>query len=70
MFTSSTLVTLLAVLPSRAAETTVFPGAKWTEATPESQGVDGAKLKEAAELLARTVGADGARELVVIRHGG
>jgi hypothetical protein len=31
--------------------------------------VDSAKLNEAAELLARTVGADGARELVVIRHG-
>jgi CubicO group peptidase (beta-lactamase class C family) len=63
------LITLLAILPSRAAETTVFPGADWAEATPESQGVDSAKLKEAAELLARTAGADGARELVVIRHG-
>ena len=31
--------------------------------------MDRAKLNEAAELLARTVGADGARELVVIRHG-
>ena len=63
------LVALLAVLPCRAGETTVFPGARWTEATPESQGVDGAKLNEAGELLARTVGSDGARELVVIRHG-
>jgi CubicO group peptidase (beta-lactamase class C family) len=63
------LVMLQGALPSRAAETAVVPGAKWTEATPESQGVDGAKLREAAELLARTVGADGVRELVVIRHG-
>ena len=63
------LLTLLVALPSRAAETTVFPGAKWTKATPESQGMDRSKLKEAAELPARTVGADGARELVIIRHG-
>lgn len=64
-----TSLILLTALPGHAAETTAFPGAKWTEATPESQGVDGAKLREAAELLARTVGADAARELVVIRHG-
>lgn len=64
-----TVVTLLAVLPCHAAETTVFPDAKWTKATPESQGVDSAKLNKAAELLACTVGADGTRELVVVRHG-
>jgi CubicO group peptidase (beta-lactamase class C family) len=58
-----------AAMPCHAAEATVFPGSQWAEATPESQGVDSAKLNEAAELLARTVGADGARELVVIRHG-
>jgi len=69
-FTSlSLLVTafmLLAAMRCHAAEATVFPGAKWAEATTESQGVDSAKLNEAAESLARTVGADGARELVVI----
>lgn len=64
-----TTALLLVALPCLAAEPAVFPGAKWAEATPESQGVDGAKLNEAAALLARTVGADGARELVVIRHG-
>lgn len=41
----------------------------WIEATPESQGVDSAKLQKAVELLAGTVGSDGARELVIIRHG-
>ena len=60
---------LLEALCCHAAETAVFPAAEWAEATPQSQGVDSAKLNEAAELLARTVGADGARELVVIRHG-
>jgi CubicO group peptidase (beta-lactamase class C family) len=64
-----TLLTLLAGLPGRAAETTIFPDTRWAEAAPESQGVDGAKLNEAAELLARTVGTDKTRELVIIRHG-
>lgn len=64
-----TAFTLLAPMPCHATEATVFPSAVWAEATPESQGVDSAKLNEAAELLARTVGADGARELVVIRRG-
>ena len=50
---------LLEALCCHAAETTVFPAAEWAEATPESQGVDSAKLNDAAELLARTVGADG-----------
>jgi CubicO group peptidase (beta-lactamase class C family) len=49
--------------------TSVFPGSQWEEATPQSQGVDSAKLREAVELLSGTVGADGARELVIIRHG-
>ena len=54
-----TVFLLLGALSCHAAEATVFPGAKWAEATPESQGVDSAKLNEAAELLARAVGADG-----------
>ena len=33
-----------------AAPTRVFPGARWEEATPESQGVGSAKVKDAAEL--------------------
>lgn len=64
-----TVAMLLGAPPCRAAETTVFPGAEWTEATPESQGVDSARLHEALEMLAGAVGADGVRELVVIRHG-
>ncbi len=64
-----TLIALLAGPPYPAAEGTVFPDAQWAEATPESQGVDGAKLNEAVELLAGTVGSDATRELVIIRHG-
>ena len=47
----------------------VFPGKEWETASPESQGVDPAKLQEAVSLLGRTVGADGTRELVIIRNG-
>jgi CubicO group peptidase (beta-lactamase class C family) len=63
---------ILAVLIGRlaiATPETVFPGAAWEEATPESQGVDGRLLDEAAAMLEHTVGRDGARELVVIRNG-
>ncbi len=52
-----------------SAQPGVFPGRDWAQATPESQGVDPAKLKTAVELLDKTVGSDGARELVIIRNG-
>jgi CubicO group peptidase (beta-lactamase class C family) len=54
---------------SAAATALIFPGAQWEEATPESQGVDSEKLEKGVNLLARTVGSDGARELVIIRNG-
>jgi len=44
-----------------AAET-VFPSQDWQEATPESQGIDSARLKAAAEAL-------GVPQLVVARNG-
>src|SRR5262245_16025494 len=47
----------------------VFPGTNWIEATPESQGLDAAKLKKAIAHLEAHTGKDGARELVVIRNG-
>ncbi|HRZ94752.1 MAG TPA: serine hydrolase, partial [Candidatus Paceibacterota bacterium] len=47
----------------------VFPGARWQEAAPESQGVDARKLEDGIALLGRTVGANGVRELVIIRDG-
>ncbi|MSU49119.1 MAG: hypothetical protein EXS37_08560 [Opitutus sp.] len=51
------------------ATTSVFPGKDWEIATPESQGVDAAKLQVAVAHLEKTIGKDGVRELVVIRHG-
>lgn len=59
---------LLALVAVRAAEV-VFPGATWERATAESQGLDGAKLQAAVTRLDKTIGKDGVRELVVVRHG-
>jgi CubicO group peptidase (beta-lactamase class C family) len=60
----------LAAYGARAddAPTSIFPGERWTEATPESQGVNSHKLQAAVEVL-DAVGEDEAREVVLIRHG-
>jgi len=47
----------------------VFPGKDWEEATPESQGLDSAKLAAAVRYLGSNSGRDDIRELVVIRNG-
>ena len=52
-----------------AADDMVFPGTNWIETTPESQGLDSARLKKAAAHLEAHTGKDGARELVIIRNG-
>ena len=67
--TTTALLSATAGLEAEPTSSDVFPGTDWQEATPESQGVNSGKLKEAVELLAGTVGKDRARELVVIRHG-
>ena len=46
-----------------------FPGKDWQEATPESQAVDAAKLKQAVAYMDANFGSEGARELVVVRNG-
>jgi CubicO group peptidase (beta-lactamase class C family) len=47
----------------------VFPGSDWEERTPESQGVDTAKLNKAVDYLHARAGGAGASEVVVIRNG-
>jgi CubicO group peptidase (beta-lactamase class C family) len=46
-----------------------FPAQEWEETTPESQGMDSEKLREAIEFLRNESGRDGVRELVIARHG-
>jgi len=47
----------------------VFPGKQWLQATPESQGVDSAKLEAAVEYLRQNSGPNGVNELVIVRDG-
>ena len=64
------LVVLLALsLEAKAGRGMAFPGKDWKEATPESQGIDSAKLNAAISYLKNNSGRDGVRELVVIRNG-
>ena len=63
------LVSALLLTSCRTAPPAVFPGDDWTEAAPESQGMDSAKLREALDWLAAHTGANGTTETVVIRHG-
>jgi CubicO group peptidase (beta-lactamase class C family) len=53
-----------------AAETrSVFPGDAWQTATPESQGVDSAKLRNALDYLRAHSGGVGTDETVIVRNG-
>ncbi|MCU0915928.1 MAG: beta-lactamase family protein, partial [Planctomycetes bacterium] len=45
------------------------PAQDWQQATPESQGLDSARLQMAADYLRDNAGPDGANELAIIRHG-
>jgi CubicO group peptidase (beta-lactamase class C family) len=47
----------------------VFPSAQWSEASPESQGVDSAKLRAAVDYMDKHFGSEGARELAIVRNG-
>jgi len=49
---------------------TVFPGARWAERSPESQGVDPAKLQAALSYLAsRPGGSAQISEMAIVRNG-
>ncbi|UCD51373.1 MAG: serine hydrolase [Phycisphaerales bacterium] len=64
-------VLLLAVTCALAepSNSMAFPGAAWDEATPESQGIDSAKLQTAVDYLREHVGSNGAKRLLIIRNG-
>src|SRR5688500_14689232 len=51
-----------------AAEMT-FPGVQWEEVSPETAGLNSAKLRETVRHLEANTGGDGARELVIVRNG-
>jgi len=47
----------------------IFPGREWRQATPEAQGMDSVKLKQAIEFLKANSGKDGVTELMIVRNG-
>ncbi len=47
----------------------VFPGKDWQQASPESQGLDSARLDAAADYLRKNSGSDGVNQLVIVRNG-
>ena len=47
----------------------VFPAKDWQQASPESQGMDSARLNAAADYLRENSGPDGVDQLVIIRNG-
>ncbi len=53
----------------RARAEMIFPGDEWIEDTPQSQGIDATRLDAATEYLKTNSGADGVRELVIVRNG-
>jgi CubicO group peptidase (beta-lactamase class C family) len=52
-----------------AASEMTFPGERWQEVSPESQGVDSARLETAVSYLKDHCGSDGVTELLIIRNG-
>ena len=66
----SILFVLLApLLEAKGARGMAFPGKDWKEVTPESQGIDSAKLNAAISYLKNNSGRDGVKEMVIIRNG-
>ena len=51
------------------SQSAVFPGTEWKVRSPESQGIDVAKLEAALKYLESQCGDNGIRETVVIRNG-
>jgi len=56
-------------VPTRSGPTTAFPGPDWQVSTPESQGIDSARLQEALAYLASKTGSNGTSETLVVRNG-
>ena len=54
---------------ANAQRAVVFPAADWQESSPESQGMDSAKLKAAVAYMEGSFGTDGAKELAIVRNG-
>lgn len=66
-----TTIGIILILPNiiMAEYRMSFPGEKWEETKPESQGVNSYKLQTALNYLEENSGDDGISEVVIIRNG-
>ena len=55
--------------PGGSPVAAVFPGAQWREASPESQGMDSAKVGQAVAFMDNHFNPGGASELAIVRNG-
>lgn len=60
---------VLAIGCATASAQSAFPGTDWQQGTPESQGLDSAKLQAAMDYYGSAVGGPGVTQAVVIRNG-
>lgn len=63
------IILLAASSQGGGASEMAFPGQSWEEATPESQKVDSAKLREAVDYLREHSGRNGVKRFVIVRNG-
>jgi CubicO group peptidase (beta-lactamase class C family) len=66
---SSLVTAALVLLGAAPAFAQTFPGADWQPATPESQGLDSARLQAAMNHYGSSIGGPGVTQAVVIRNG-
>jgi len=60
---------ILAIGCATASAQSTFPGTDWQQGTPESQGLDSAKLQAAMNYYGSSVGGPGVTQAAVIRNG-
>ncbi|UCD56429.1 MAG: serine hydrolase, partial [Candidatus Hydrogenedentota bacterium] len=67
---SGIVLLLVAIyIPTAWSNQMAFPGATWEQASPESQGIDSAKLKAAVDYLRDHSGSNGVKRLIIVRNG-
>ena len=69
MVMKKVLIPIFCILLCTFSYATVFPGASWQTATPESQGVDSTYLSNALNYFDLNSNGVGTDEMVIVRNG-
>lgn len=64
-----TALLVLLIKAGTAQPSTVFPGKEWVKSSPEEQGIDPVKMKNAVDYLLLQSRHNGNKELIIIRNG-